>query len=191
MRRTIVLCALLAAGCGKRAPEAAPPADPLAICQALLRAHQRLLDCAATPEGKAMQAGVLDRLPMLWSWAKTEEELQIAHRGCATQLADLDRAVGAQCDLRLSEAERSSMRAQVERRTAVPPSGDPAIDAFTARVVALRDRMCGCADRACAEAVGAEVDGLDGSVRDAPQAVRDAMGAVIDEITTCQGRMTH
>jgi hypothetical protein len=170
------------------------PVDPVAdvhICDALISAWKRLIDCAPTATEKAMLTdGIASEQKML-TLANDDNTKESLARSCArTLVSELQAAPTHACDLGVSSDVQAAAEEILNRRTKSPRTGDPTLDAILDRDETLRDRACACATKACARDAANEFDhGLQndpfGAFDHAPPAVRDAVSRIIEELGAC------
>jgi hypothetical protein len=169
------------------APLDVPANGPLVPCEGLVRIHEAMERCEPSAQGKAYIRRGRDELPNLWANAKDIDTRREAARGCALMLGQLAAGLAASCPVSLTADEQVWVERETSRRTTIPPTGDPAIDARIARFLELRDAVCACRDRACAEAVERESHEVGaGLFFNQSKAVRDAGGKVSDEMLRCR-----
>ncbi|MCE9576683.1 MAG: hypothetical protein K8W52_26285 [Deltaproteobacteria bacterium] len=144
----------------------------------LSRAFDRVIACAPSPEAAEALQGTQRQLGAITGGRQAN---------CGELLGEM-LVQDATCNLGVSAEERTAIAAIAAKRTTIPPSGDAALDAGSARIMGMRDRMCACRDAACVtateQAFNEDVAHAP-NFRHAPAAVRDAANEVLDELARC------
>lgn len=189
MRAVLVVVLVHILGCDSKGASPAMSGTP-PICEALLSAHDRLIECEREVKAKEFLRRSRERLPSLWRGVEGDARMQ-AERDCALMLGEISKgAEESGCDLRLSVDVRRRIADEQSHRTDVPTTGDAEVDRVIDQMKSLRDRACACTDRACVSATKAELDALPSEpVRRAPAATRDAAGDIVGDLARCASRV--
>lgn len=113
---------------------------------------------------------------------------------CAQLLSAIERdAKKLGCTLTIPPAQRTEIAALLDawfgQRTQVEPTGDAAVDAVIARMVAVREAACACRDAACLDALDKELVKVPPFPAKAPDGARELGVKVLEDAARCAQRV--